>query len=337
MKNLFESLKQAGQEPINIKNKVLVLPFSARVLGLYPDGKTNQFWVNDELYNGETTRSFLAGKGWINIGGDRTWISPEIETLVEDPKLYPAAIDVPKTVDPGAYKVKEVDETSVVLESDMNVCFHQTKKNIKMKVTKQVILIEESPLQLPEQVHFAGYYLNCALTITESVTGPMRPGLWNLIQVPGGGKIFIPVKPGVEPRAFINNPVYKLEGNIITCAVETDTRFKYSIKASYSKGLMVYLNSGKEKASLVVRKFNVEDESSYAEYPSYDASDDGYMTEIYIDDGQLGGFGELEYHSPAIDISNGGTEIKDSNETWAFSGSVEKVKEICDSLLEGIS
>ena len=337
MKQLYESLKQAGQEPVVLDNKILVLPFAGRVLGLYPDGEKNQFWVNESLSDGETAGSFFNGEGWLNIGGDRTWIAPEMETHTSDMEHYPDNIDVPKAVDPGSYMVKEADDKSITLESVMNVNFHQSMMLIKLNLKKRVVMMDDSPVALPEHVEFAGYYLNSSLTIIEPVTGPVRPGLWNLIQVTGGGEIFVPVKPGVRPRAFIGSPEFSLEGNLITCRVDTNASFKFSVKAGHSKGLMVYCSTENDPASLVVRKFKVEDEVLYADYPCLDPDDDGYMTEIYVDDGMYGGFGELEYHSPAIDIGKGKEEVNDSSETWAFSGSAGAIKELCDFILGSVT
>ena len=332
MDHLYESLKQAGHEPVVLGNKILVLPFAGRVLGLYPDEETNQFWVNESLSNGEAASSFFNGEGWLNIGGDRTWISPEMETHTSDMEHYPDNIDVPNAVDPGSYMVKEADDKSVTLESVMNVNFNQNNMLIKLNLKKQVVMMDDSPVALPEHVEFAGYYLNSSLSLIEPLNGPVRPGLWNLIQVPGGGEIIVPVKPGVKPRAFIGTPEFSLEGNIIKCRVDTDASYKFSVKAGHRKGLMVYCSTEHEQSSLVVRKFNVEDEVLYADYPCLDPADEGYMTEIYIDDGMYGGFGELEYHSPAIDIGNGEEEINDSSETWAFSGPAGAIKELCDSI-----
>lgn len=44
----------------------------------------------------------------------------------------------------------------------------------------------------------------------------------------------------------------------------------------------------------------------------------GYMTQCYVDDGKLGGFGEIEYHAPALDASRKMMRMEDRSETWAF-------------------
>ena len=334
MEQLCESLKQAGQVPVVIGNKVLVLPFAGRVLGLYPDGETNLFWVHEALFSRESAQMFLSCEGWLNLGGDRTWISPEIETHIEDRLSYPAAIEVPKSVDPGAYRVIQADELSAALTSDMNVRFHQSKMTLKMNLTKKVAFMEKPPMPLKEGVSFAGYRMNYALTITEPVSGAARPGLWNLIQVPGGGEIIVPVKAGAKISPFIGKPVYSQVGNLVRCTVKTDSSYKFSLKADYSRGLMVYIGIQGDKGSLVVRKFPVSDPARYADYPSFDPSDEGYMTEIYVDDGQYGSFGELEYHSPALEIGKGETEVDDSSETWGFTGPAEAIRELCGTIIQ---
>ena len=293
--------------------------------------------MNESLLKTNTARAFFHGEGWLNIGGDRTWISPEMETHTADMEHYPDNIDVPKAVDPGSYTVTEANDTSVTLESFMNVYFHQSRISMKMNLKKQVLMMDESPVALPEHVDFAGYYMNTSLTLAEPATGPVRPGLWNLIQVPGGGTIFVPVKPGAIPRAFIGTPAFTMKGNLLTCSVDTDASFKFSLKAGHSKGLMAYCSTDNEPASLVVRSLSVQDEALYADYPCLDMADDGYMTEIYIDDGMYGGFGEMEYHSPAIDVGKGQKEVNDLSETWAFSGPAVAIQELCDSILNEVS
>ena len=333
MKRLYESLRQAGKEPVTLGDSILVLPFGGRILGVYPDGEKNMFWVNADLMQADTARSFFAADGWLNTGGDRTWISPEMETHCPDMDGYPGNTDVPGSVDPGAYQVCEAGKSSVKLVSGMAVRFHRSGQNINLDVEKEVVMRDKPPMTLPPGVSFAGYQARCTLRIAEPVSGPMRPGLWNLIQVPGGGEIVIPVKPGVAPREFIGDPVFTLEGNRLRALVETDASFKFSIKAGQSRGSMVYINTACDPASLVVRKYHVGDESRYADFPCNDPGDPGYLTEIYIDDGAYGGFGEMEYHSPAIDVAGGETEVRDSSEVWAFSGPAQAVRNLSEAIL----
>ena len=75
MNKSSRNLKEAGYEAICLGEKLLVLPFGGRVLGVYPDEKRNVFGTNPDLESVSSIRSFFGGGGWLNIGGDRTWIS----------------------------------------------------------------------------------------------------------------------------------------------------------------------------------------------------------------------------------------------------------------------
>ena len=65
--------------------RLLLLPYGARVLGLYAAGsEENFFWTNPPLDDAETARELFARSGWHNTGGDRTWVAPELDTFFPD-------------------------------------------------------------------------------------------------------------------------------------------------------------------------------------------------------------------------------------------------------------
>ena len=51
-----------------------------------------------------------------------------------------------------------------------------------------------------------------------------------------------------------------------------------------------------------------------------------------MDDGALGGFGEMEYHTPAL-ASQGPATLTDTSETWGFTGSAEHLTDLAEQLL----
>ena len=135
MIKLYDVLREAGHEPVVIRDKVMVLPFSGRVIGLYP-GDKNIFWVNENLLTVEKALKFFDNPGWINIGGDRAWISPEIETHIDDPKKYPESIKVPKKIDPGAYEVREADSKFGMFTKPHESAFSPERKDCSVKPDK---------------------------------------------------------------------------------------------------------------------------------------------------------------------------------------------------------
>ena len=72
----------------------------------------------------------------------------------------------------------------------------------------------------------------------------------------------------------------------------------------------------------------------YADVPCADPDDLGYVQQIYVDDGALGGFGEMEYHGPAAVASAGG-DAGDLSEVWAFCGT--GLSGLAETILERFS
>src|ERR1700682_4417482 len=87
--SLRATLRSAGHPPLELgapgQGSLLVLPFGGRIIGLFgqPQGE-NFFWVNPALAEASSAKAFLAGPGWLHTGGDRTWVSPEVEFHVGD-------------------------------------------------------------------------------------------------------------------------------------------------------------------------------------------------------------------------------------------------------------
>lgn len=90
MYSLLDNLTKAGVPPLPINfpdgTRLLVLPFGGRLLGLFPPEKGENFlWTNPALASPESTSAWLKRDGWLNFGGDRTWLAPEM-VLLTTPK-----------------------------------------------------------------------------------------------------------------------------------------------------------------------------------------------------------------------------------------------------------
>jgi hypothetical protein len=317
MQDLQTVLHTAGHAPIELGGKILVLPFGGRVIGLYPRPDMNAVWVNPALASVATAKPFLEDPGWINLGGDRTWISPEIDTHIKNPEAMFDGYEVPKGVDPAAYEVTAQDEQSVTLTSMMAVPFRRSGETVRITVSRTITLLDAPPFDLPDGTDCVGYRQEATLTLDGPVAA--RPALWHILQVPGGGRIEIPVRSGTRPRAFIGEPVYELEDERLRCRVDTDASFKFSLVANDCCGLMRYFNDSGPSDLLLMRRFPVCDTARYADVSCTDPDDFGHVQQVYVDDGALGGFGELEYHSPAI-ASDGEQSVTDCSEVWACAG-----------------
>jgi hypothetical protein len=338
METLVDSLRSKGHTPIVLAEKIVVLPFGGRILGVFPDGRHNLFWVNPE-YSGESPSgagdalsgtSDLTIEGWCNCGGDRTWICPEVEANVGDPADFGGTYEVPEAVDPARYEVVSSDAMAAVLRTPMELEFRRSKHRAKLEVTKRIAALTAAPSIADGGLDFCGYELETTLA-AESDLGPARPGIWNLIQAVGGGEIIVPVKEGASPRAFIGDPVYAIYGGLLRCKAATKASFKFCIKASQSTGRVCYLQADAEPATLIVRTFEVGNEADYTDVPPDDLADGGYAQEIYVDDGGFGGFAELEYVCPSL-AQSGPRRSVDRSTVWAFSGKKDAIVKLCEEI-----
>jgi hypothetical protein len=327
---LADVLKKAGRQPVCLGDKALILPFGARVLGLYPKEDLNVFYVQQELESPDSARTLLGGSSWMLLGGDRTWISPEVETI-GDFGRSPETYEVPKAMDPGRYQVVSASDTEVTLQCDMELHFKMTGGTAQFQVTRTAALLERP--DLPEGVSSAGYALDVTLQVRSPLPEGAKPALWDLVQVRKGGTMIVPVKSNVRPRTFFGEPICQMEGSRVLCDVPTAKHFKFAVHADHCCGIHAYLNTAMAPATLVVQTFGVSDGSRYTDVPSDDYKDTGYPQEIYVDDGALGGFGEIEHHTPALGFDES-TEIKDHSETFAFAGPEKALREIMERMIQ---
>ena len=110
---LETALAAAGKKTVLYRSpdgsRVLLLPYGARVLGLFaPQGGDNFFWVHPALGEPASARELFAAEGWQNTGGDRTWLSPEIDIFFPDYPLCQRHAE-PTTLDAAPYAVKSQD------------------------------------------------------------------------------------------------------------------------------------------------------------------------------------------------------------------------------------
>lgn len=332
MKALSNTLRGIGHQAVLLQDQVLVLPLGGRILGLAPDHRTNTLWTHAALQTESGARHFLDAPGWLNFGGDRAWIAPEVETNFRYPKNSEPVYEVPKSIDPGRYRVSAQDPHAVRLSAAMTVRFNRRQAEARLLVERAVTCLPESPLAVPTDVQFAGYRLQSKLSADGPIPDGIRPGFWHILQVPGCGKIVIPVRPGAQPRKFIGTPTYKLAGRRLTCNVATSKSFKFSVRVGDCLGFMLYINTVRRPAPLVARRFAVHDHASYADEPYDDPADLGHVQQVYVDDGDLGGFGEMEYHTPAL-ASSGPATLTDTSEVWGFTGSAEHLTVLAEQLL----
>src|SRR5579862_6774036 len=86
-------------------SRVVVLPYGGRILGLFsPHSDRNFFWTHPALDSVESAKAFYQSTVWHNSGGERTWLSPEVDFFIPN---FPS-LDTyfqPRVFDPGSYTI----------------------------------------------------------------------------------------------------------------------------------------------------------------------------------------------------------------------------------------
>ncbi len=335
---LVDAVTRAGHSPVILGSRVVVVPAWGRVVGLFPDGRQNALWVNEPLFGADDS-------SWINYGGDRVWISPELDTNVADVGGGRLDVVVRKSVDPGSFQLTQADAGICEIVSRDSVSFRRADSAVDLIRRRVVEVLSDAPHTASPHtasphgvspwagVTSAGYRSTTTLTAEGSVPEKVRPAVWSILQVKPGSEITVPTL-SHTPRtlAFIGAPRFDVaprgSGGLLTCAVDASSSWKIGLHASDSLGLAMAEHDSPAGRVLVVRTSAVTPAERCSDVPGTLASDDpraaGYVQQLYVDDGALGGFGELEHHSPYLSSDNG-YRVTDVCETFAYCGPADAV------------
>jgi hypothetical protein len=319
--------------------RLLLLPYGARLLGLYaPDSDENFYWTNPALQNPDTAPSVFAGNGWHNTGGDRTWITPELDIFFPD---YPDPRRhwEPPQLDASEYTLENVADF-ISLRRRMSLRFARAGREIELDLHKQFgparnpLRYERDLSALLRTVEYAGYTQRTKLWHIR--TGePLIAGIWNLIQLPHGGELLVPTYSKASPRVLFGEiPADRLtcDERLVRFRTDFPGEHKIAMRAAGLTGRAGYLRRTEPAWSLVIRNFFVQPSGDYVDVPKDDPQDFGYAFHAVNVLSTLGDFCELEYHSPALGQCAVNTTI-DVSEVWAFRGPADAIRTVARVLL----
>jgi hypothetical protein len=350
---LTDVLTQSGLPPTELAgsdgSSVLVLPYGARILGLFPYGAQNLLWTHPQLAHVESAAAFFQDRGWRNTGGGRTWISPERDIHVVDLDDPWNSYRVTESIDPGSFNIVSTDQ-GVQLTTAGMVTHHRTGQKCRVRLEKTIHLVPNPLRYQPEardflkNVTYAGYEQITSLTYAEDrLDSVPQLSLFDAVNLPATGKVVIPTVKKIRPTDF-----FEATGpSHLTCTsrglsflFDGLERHKIAIRVSdVLGGRAGYLRQiSKHEFSLVVRNFFVEPSADYVDTPWNDPEDRGYVLDCYNDGGMNGLYGELEYHSPAMGPGTGRSQCMDRAQLWGFQGQRQNILNIMSQLLgEGIT
>ena len=321
--------------------RLLLLPYGARVLGLFAAGdEENFFWTNPALDRVETARKMFAGSGWHNTGGDRTWIAPELDTFFRDVNL--TQYWQPRQLDMSDY-VLERSGDGCQLSRQMSLHLVRTNRNVTLRLTKRFgpapnpLRHERDMAAIIGSVQYAGYSQWVTLqALDESADPQPTVGIWNLAQFPPGGEMLVPLysRPVLQ-KCFGEMPADRvvIEDHVLRVRADFAGSHKIAVKAASLCGRTGYVYSRNDRWSLVVRNFFANPSGQYIDVQKHDP-DYGYAFQMCrVDEVEFGSFCEMEYHAPALGAWPDPTRSEDVSQLWAFRGTRSAIDAITRKLL----
>lgn len=322
---------------------MLITPaLGARIMGASVNGVMgdNLLWVNQALY----ADSFWQKEPDWNAGGFRSWIAPEDAFFLDAQDKW----FVPKSMDPGSYKLVSSTSTMAIFQNDFIIKSKESQE-YSLKLTREIHLLEsyQNPgiQNLPAEINYVGVRVVHSLENTSKVViGNKVPhvGLWSLLQVKPAGTMIIPLaKSGTKDKAAFReyfNPIpperMAVSEKAITVKIDGKFRCKIGIAPEFASPAIAFLAEDEGgQGRLYIKQFMVDPKGKYLDHPWGKPSTYGDAVEMYNDDGVMGGFAELECHGPAQTLKPGEKESHDVS-LHVFTGPVEALKNIAASILE---
>jgi hypothetical protein len=154
------------------------------------------------------------------------------------------------------------------------------------------VLVERHVTVLADTRYVAEYETESVL----QVQGGHPVDLWNIVQVPLGGRLEIGVTGEFSFRDHLPSPVdssrFSGASDIATIYLTGKIMSKFGITSSVATGLLRYTLPG----LVIERHIDVQPGGDYRDGP-YQLTGD--VIQVFEDDGHYGGYAELEHHSVA--------------------------------------
>jgi hypothetical protein len=316
---------------------LIISQHGGRVFGPFLSQESESiFWTNDAFADPDAFQEFLGTGNW-NIGGDRMWIAPEIQYHVPDRNDFWGSVFWPAQVDPGTYSLEQPSLGQWLLAQDITLEAYNLASGQKELRLERLIHQVEDPLRnvtgypaLVDGVRFAGF--EQVVTLSEHKQDDIVSEAWSLTQLNPGGVLVIPASPRVEYTDYyepVDKSLQTINPNHVRLKITGDRQYKVGYKAAQVFGRLAYYNHlADDLAYLIVRNFFNNPSAPYTEEPDHTPGCRGHSIHVYNDDGNAGGFGELECNAQTIGGETGRSGSTDQLVLWLYVGAPDKVKEI---------
>jgi hypothetical protein len=323
---------------------IVISQYGGRILGpfLSEEGESI-YWVNSAFARRDSFDNLVASSEW-NIGGERVWIGPEIQYFVRERREVMGTSEevVQEQMDPGRHELDQPRPGQCRLCQGMTLDAYNLASGQKELHLERILRQADNPLaglsiyhDIMDGVIYAGY--EQVVTLTEAKLDDITSVAWNLIQLNPGGTILMPTAPGLEYVDYyepIDQDFQATHSNYVSAKITGNRRYKVGYKAAHLFGRLAYLNHlMDEMYYLLIRTFFNNPSAAYLDEPAHSPGQNGASAYIYNDDGELGGFGELEYQAQTIGGATGDSSSTDKMLLWLYVGANDKIKRVAHHLL----
>jgi hypothetical protein len=303
----------------------IVLPHGGRILGLVaPGSDRNFFWTHPALESVDSLGTFYESSGWHNSGGDRTWLSPEIDFFLPHFPRLDSYVQ-PRGLDPGNFRL-EHENRGIRLTNRCALRLSRSQRVVDFEISK-LLSSASNPLQQDGEFNlellYAGFTLQTRLRFTNARADPVLISLWSLLQLPHGGDLLIPTSTRSVATPYfgqVDEDDLLVTEHLVRYRMRSVSSHKLGFGPSAVTGRVGYLYSDGTDTCLVIRNIPVNSAERYLDVPSSTASTSGSAIEGCSVNNGSAKFSELEYHSPAIGGSEGDFAFEDESQLWAFRG-----------------
>lgn len=329
-----------GTLPLQNGASLVVSARGGRVLGPFlAPGSGSVYWINPAFAR-PTDFAALLARGDGNLGGERLWLTPEVQYNVHDRYDF-GTYALPPQLDPGTYTLDQPRPNEWRLAQEVTLDTFNTASGAKSLQIEIIVHPVEDPLRtcaahqdLTRDVLFAGY--EQIVSLAERTHDAIMSEAWNLIQVNPGGVALIPASPAVQWTDYYE-PAAEMQSVLphhVEVRITGDRRFKLGYKAAHTFGRIGYYQLLPDGgACLIVRSFFNNPSAPYIEEAGSVPGGWGDSIHLYNDDGALGGFGELEVHGQAIGGLTGRRASRDQFVVWLYAGPAERIRVLIPHLL----
>jgi hypothetical protein len=260
--------------------------WGGRLYGPFIDGQDRIGWVSPAFGSVASVKALAASDGW-NIGGQRNWLSPELDFLVGDRDRFWESFAVPDTVDPGRHALAASDG---LLSLGQQV----TLAGLSAAISRTVRPLPVEPVAGAADLRAAAYRHGVDI-VSSDACRPVVP--WIVAQVEPGGTAIVPADPGCIAAAMFGDPpaaIMRARRGAVRVSITAEATFKLAVPARLAHGLLGYVFPLGEEAMLQVYRFSHDRDGTYHDEPPDRPGLNGFSTFIFQDDGSMGSYGELE-------------------------------------------